>query len=134
MDYSKITLFQLMQTKMGYLSERQDVLSQNLANIDTPGYKARDLKKLDFERLALIQAHKLQMKSTSALHQGGVPEFPDEFRDEKQRKTYERTPVKNTVVLEEQMAKVNDTNMQHQMTTELYKKTGAMFKTAIGTR
>lgn len=134
MDYSKLTLFNMMQTKMGYLAERQDLLARNIANIDTPGERPRDLKELDFSRLASMQANKLKMRMTSSLHNGGIPKMPDDFRDVKQRKTYETTPVKNAIVLEEQMAKVAETQMQYQMTTNLYKKTTEMFKLAIGNR
>jgi flagellar basal-body rod protein FlgB len=134
MDYSQIALFRMMQTKMAYLSERQDELSRNIANIDTPGYKPRDLKPLDFKRLAQIHTNKLKMRMTSSMHSGGTPKMPEEFRDEKQRKTFETRPVKNAVVLEEQMAKVAETQMQYQMTTNLYQKTASMFKMAIGNR
>lgn len=134
MDFGKLTLFRMMSTKMGYLSERQDVLAHNIANIDTPGQKARDLKELDFRRLAAIQSNKLKMRMTSHLHATGFPKIPDDFRDEKSRETYETTPVKNNIVLEEQMAKVAETQMEYQMVTNLYRKTGALFKTAIGNR
>lgn len=134
MDYSKLTLFQMMQTKMGYLSERQDLLAKNIANVDTPGYKGRDMKELDFKRMAMVHSNKLKMRTTSALHSNSKPTIPDDYRDEKMRKTYETTPVENNIVLEEQMAKVAETQMQYQMTTNLYKKTTDLFKTAIGNR
>lgn len=134
MDFSKLTLYKMMHTKMAYLSERQDTLSQNIANIDTPGYKARDLKPLDFKRLAHIHSNRLKMRMTSAIHTTGKPKMPDDFRDEKSRKTYEQTPVENNIVLEEQMAKVAETNMEFQKTTNLYNKTTQLFKTAIGNK
>lgn len=134
MDFGKLTLFQAMQIKMGYLSERQDVLSQNIANIDTPGYKPKDLKKLDFKRMAMLHANRLKMRVTSENHSSGTVDTNTHFREEKQRKTFETTPVENAVVLEEQMAKVAETQMQFQEVTNLYKKTTSMFKTAIGTR
>ena len=134
MDYSRLNLFKMMHTKMGYLAERQDILTKNIANVDTPGEKAHDLKELDFKRMANIYATKLKMRTTSNLHNNGTQKMPDDFRDEKLRKTYETTPVKNNIVLEEQMAKVAETQMQYQMTTNLYKKTTDLFKTAIGNR
>ncbi len=134
MDYSKLTLFKMMGAKVGYLSERQDTLSRNIANLDTPGYKARDLRELDFNNMAALHSNKLKMRMTSSLHTTGTPKMPDDFSDEKTRKTYETTPVENNVVLEEQMAKIAETNMQFMEVTNLYKKTGALFKTAIGTR
>jgi len=132
MDYSKLTLFQMMHTKMSYLAERQDILSHNIANIDTPGQKARDLKKLDFKRLAEIATNRLKMRMTAAEHSVGTPRMPSEFRDQKLRHTYEEKKVQNNIVLEEQMAKVNETNMEYEKTTNLYRKTTEMFKTAIG--
>lgn len=133
MDFSKIALFSMMKTKMGYLSERQDVLSQNIANVDTPGYQARDLKKLEFENMALDHANKLAMRTSSPSHQQPTQQEAD-FRAEKIRKTYEMSPTKNKVVIEEQMMKVAETSMQYQATTNLYKKMSEMFKTAIGNR
>ena len=134
MDFGKLTLFQMMQTKMGYLSERQDVLSHNIANIDTPGFKPRELKKLDFNRMAMLHTNKLKMRLTSEAHSTGTPAMPDDFRSEKMRKTFETTPVENAVVLEEQMAKVAETQLQYQEVTNLYKKTTSMFKMALGNR
>ncbi len=134
MDFGKLTLMRMMSVKMGYLSERQDILSQNIANVDTPGYQARDLKELDFKRMAAMQSTKLKMRTNSHLHVNGFPKIPDDYRDEKMRKTYETTPVENNVVAEEQMAKVAETQMEYQMVTNLYKKTTSLFKTAIGNR
>lgn len=133
MDFSKITLFSMMKSKMSYLSERQDVLAQNIANADVPGYKAKDLGKLDFENMAQVAAHKLSLRTTEAGHIQPKIEAP-EYRAEKTRKTYETNPTKNQVVIEEQMMKVAETNMQYQATTNLYKKMSDMFKTAIGNR
>lgn len=133
MDFSKIALFSMMKTKMAYLSERQDVLSQNIANVDTPGYQARDLKKLEFENMAMLHANHLAMRATSPSHQQPSQQEA-EFSPEKIRKTYEMSPMKNKVVIEEQMMKVAETSMQYQATTNLYKKMSEMFKTAIGNR
>lgn len=124
----------MMSVKMGYLSERQDVLSHNVANIDTPGYQARDLKELDFKRMAAMQSTKLRMRMTSESHATGFPKIPDDYRDEEIKRTFETTPVKNNVVLEEQMAKVAETQLEFQMVTNLYKKTTGLFKAAIGNR
>jgi len=132
MDFNKLNMMQMLQTKMGYLSERQDILSKNIANVDTPGYKARDLKELDFKRMVAVHTTKLKMRLTSPAHGTGFPKLPAEFRDEKTRKTFETTPVKNNVVIEEQMAKVAETNLEYQKITNLYNKTTQIFKTAIG--
>jgi flagellar basal-body rod protein FlgB len=38
----------MISRRMDWLSQRQTVLSQNVANADTPNYQPRDLKTLDF--------------------------------------------------------------------------------------
>ena len=43
MDLDKLGLFKLMARRMNWLTQRQEVLSQNIANADTPKYKARDI-------------------------------------------------------------------------------------------
>ena len=51
MDFSKIPLFQGLTSKMGWLSHRQQVLARNVANVNTPGYRPKDLTKPDFEEV-----------------------------------------------------------------------------------
>ena len=36
-------ILSLMSQKLSYIGQRQTVLSQNVANANTPGYKAKDL-------------------------------------------------------------------------------------------
>ncbi len=134
MDFSKLSLMKMMQMKMGYLSERTDLLAKNIANVDTPGYKASDMRDLDFKNLASIHARKLKVRTTSAAHSMGTKPQTDDFRYDKMRDTYERTPVENNVVLEEQMAMMNESSLQYREVTNLYNKTTSMFKTAIGNR
>lgn len=132
MDFSKIKLFSMMKTKMAHLSERQDVLSQNIANVDTPGYQPKDVKELDFKNMVQVESRRLEMRATDPSHQRSA-ERPPEFRTIKQRETYETSPMENRVVIEEQMMKVAETKLQYDMTTNLYKKMSDMFKTALGT-
>src|ERR1700722_2819525 len=51
MNLPDIPLLSMLKTRMSWLNERQDVLSQNVANADTPGYVAHDLKPVDFSTL-----------------------------------------------------------------------------------
>ena len=47
----KAALFQLISARLSWLSQRQGVLSQNIANADTPDYQPQDLRAADFARL-----------------------------------------------------------------------------------
>lgn len=131
MDYSNIRILGLMKQKMAWDSENHDVISANIANADTPGFKAKELKKLDFERMAMNESHRLKMAATSGTSLAGSNPTQD-YRVEKSRKTYETSPVKNNVAIEEQMAQLAYNNNDYQMVTNLYKKTTGMFKTALG--
>ena len=51
MDLSKVAVFRMTTGKMSWLTERQRVLSQNIANSDTPKYKPQDMKEVDFRKL-----------------------------------------------------------------------------------
>ena len=48
-DLNNLKLFQMALTKMDWASARQKVLAQNVANADTPDYKEKDLKALNFK-------------------------------------------------------------------------------------
>ena len=48
MTTQSIALFKAIGAKMEYLSQRQNIISQNIANADTPGYQPKDLKPVDF--------------------------------------------------------------------------------------
>ena len=51
MNLSTLNVFRLATMKMGWLSERQGVLAQNIANADTPDYRAKDLKAPSFSKI-----------------------------------------------------------------------------------
>ena len=51
MNLPDVPLLSMLKSRMSWLEARQDVLSQNVANADTPGYVAHDLKPMDFESL-----------------------------------------------------------------------------------
>lgn len=128
-------LMQMMHTQMRYMAQRQTVLSQNIANLDTPGYRAQDLKKLDFKRMADIEAHRLQLRATTPKHLEAIGAYATgPYRQDKIRDPFEITPVGNNVTLEEEMAKVSTTSEKFQTSSSLMKKYTGMLQTATTTR
>ena len=132
MDLNKLDIFRLTNSKMGWLSERQTVLAQNIANADTPGYRAKDLKVPDFSSM-LITGANVPVAKTSKGHLMGTIKRAD-FRtiQEKSRDIYEMNPNENGVIMEEQLIKVNDSNMNYKLVANIYKKNLSMFKVALG--
>lgn len=127
-----LDLTAMLEVRMSYDAERQKVLAQNIANIDTPGYRAQDLVPLDFRNVLAAQTHQVPMMVTSALHKNGNMPYTQQFRSADQRNSFEITPTGGSVVSEEQMIKVAQNAADYQMTTSLYKKVGNLFKEALG--
>lgn len=126
MDLSQTQFFGLLRARLGQLSERQRLISENIANASTPGYRPRDLDTSAFERMLSStggdQSGGLQMARTSSAHmmpggasgalQANITTLPDS----------ETTIDGNAVVLEDQMAKASDTRMQFDTAIALYQK------------
>ena len=133
MDLPQIPLLSMLKERMTWLSQRQDVLSQNIANADTPGYTARDLKPADFARM-------LQNVTSGNTFSGLMTDDPRHIAISTGQVGFENVdspdvnanPTGNSVSLEEEMIKVADTQAQFQAATNLYSKAMNMMRTAIG--
>jgi flagellar basal-body rod protein FlgB len=129
MDIKNIKLFNLMQSNINYLTTRQDVLSQNVANSSTPGYETVDIKKPDFSSY-LSKSSGAGLVTTNSNHISGTKNASGGNIIES--KSFETKPTGNRVVLEEEMLKITKNSMEYQQTTNIYRKMIEMFKTAIG--
>lgn len=121
----------LLRERMTWLHQRQDLLSQNVANADTPRYVARDLKAQDFsEALKNATSQSSSMMVTNARHIA-LSNSRGQFED-LEAPDIEASPNGNSVSLETQMIKVSDTQAQFAAAANLYAKAMTMMKTAIG--
>src|SRR6266478_707903 len=69
MDLNGIPLFSLISGRMSWLSARQSVLAENVANGDTPNFVARDLKPVDFQSVLAGQGiGSTQLTTTNVRH------------------------------------------------------------------
>lgn len=131
MDLSKFPVFRMMSGKMSWLSSRQSVLSQNVANADTPKYRPKDLKEVDFRKSEIDKPFQVELKRTNQAHYGRTGEKSD-FQSDRARNPYETLPTGNAVVLEEQLMKVAQNKHDYELMTRLYRKHLQMFQIAIG--
>lgn len=121
----------LLRERMTWLHQRQDLLSQNVANADTPRYVARDLKAQDFsEALKKATSQSSGMTITNVRHIA-LSNSRGQF-DDLEAPDIEASPNGNSVSLETQMIKVSDTQAQFAAAANLYAKAMTMMKTAIG--
>ncbi|MAJ65584.1 MAG: flagellar basal body rod protein FlgB [Alphaproteobacteria bacterium] len=129
MDTSALTLFNALGEKMNYLTQRQRVLAQNIANANTPRYIPSDLKPFTFEET--IDRHHLMMKTSNVKHMDGTLGSPRPFTSPEQRRIYESSPDGNGVVIEEQVIKANQTQMDFTLMTRVYEKNISMMRYAL---
>jgi flagellar basal-body rod protein FlgB len=123
-----------LQTKMKFLNNRQSVISQNIANANTPKYKASDLAPLDFSKSGGESASTIQLTTTAPGHLGGNGSSNIKFKKMHDKNAYDVTPNGNNVVLEEQMIKMTDTDMDYSATTNMLKQMNGLIRTAVGGR
>jgi flagellar basal-body rod protein FlgB len=133
MAISDIPMLSALRTRMQWGQERQRVLSENVANSDTPNYRPRDLvePKFDVEGSSAGGAGgSLALMRTSANHI--VPSgAPDSF-DQDRKVGFETRPAGNAVNLEDEMLKVSANQMDYAAVTSLYSSRLHLLKVAIG--
>jgi len=129
MSLTDTGILKVVVDKMNYLSQRQNVLAQNVANASTPGYKAKDLESFKFSD-AMKEASP-GMTVTNAMHiipasMAGVNAAT------KKAHSFETVPTGNSVELEQQMMEVSKTAVDFQAFTAIYHKYISLFKMAVG--
>lgn len=135
MALDSFSLFDALRTKLNWHQTRQSMLAQNVANADTPNYRARDLAPVDFRQtLQLAGAGEVSTAITHAAHIEGAAASLSGAFDAERSGGFEITPEGNEVVLEEQMMKVTSNQMDYQMASTLYSRSLGLLKIAINRR
>lgn len=99
---------------------RHKLVAENIANADTPGYKAKALPA--FDPKAVEEAENGSVIAASKLTS------PIEM------KTRQASPDGNTVTVEEQMAVAVDAQGQHKAALAIYKKTLELLRLSVSHR
>jgi flagellar basal-body rod protein FlgB len=131
MSINDLPLLAQIKGRLSWLDERQRVIAQNVANADTPGFTAQDLKApADFARALREGAGGVRMTRTSAMHlapKGGAAAA----RFEAQRAPDSETTLDgNSVVVEEQMLKMAESRMAYDAAIGFYQKSLQMIRLA----
>jgi flagellar basal-body rod protein FlgB len=132
MGIADLPLLSQIKGRLTWLDERQRVVAQNVANSDTPGYVARDLKAPTDFAAALREGGGLKMVRTSAAHMpiGGPNGAPVARFTSSASPDSETTLDGNSVVVEEQMLKMAESRMAHDAAISLYSKSMTMLRLA----
>ena len=133
MDFNNVPIMQMMTKKMSWLSRRTEIIAQNVANADTPGFKARDLKPVNFREMVDREAgpRNAGPHLTNARHLTGTRAALS-FDTERAPDRFETSINGNDVSLEQQLTRLGQTQLSYQTTINLYRKHLDMFRIALG--
>jgi|APTNR8051073442_1049403.scaffolds.fasta_scaffold00609_13 flagellar basal-body rod protein FlgB len=113
----------LLKQRMAFLEARQTVLSENIANADTPGFTPRDI-------VPPGAGASLALTASDARHLGSDASASQMARRGAGR--FETRPRGSAVSLEEEMLRIAEVQIEHNTLASLYQRSLASLKTAIG--
>ena len=135
MDLEGIPLFTMLKSRLGYLSARQQLIAQNVANADTPGFAPKDLKPFTLPAslggkssglapIAPTMTNSLDLAapSTTSSSANGFAAIASPDSDP--------TLNGNQVVLEDEMAKMTSSRLDYQAAVGFYEKALSMITLA----
>lgn len=109
---------------------RQSVLAENVANADTPDFHAKELKAYSFADHLEQGNLGLETARTKGGHISGTMGSASSEKIE-EKDMFEVTQSGNNVVLEEQMMKVTENQMDFQTASTLYSRGLGLIRTAL---
>lgn len=135
MTQSTPALLRGIGVAMRHISDRQQVIAQNIANGDTPGYKAREVQAPSFAGLvntggpqrvarpAVVISSGMKALGASQSTSGAIV---------LDKEVTETKPDGNNVTLEEQVLKLGSVQSEFTALTNLYRKQMQLLKVAVG--
>ena len=121
-----IHLFDLAAKQMNWLSISQAVLSSNVSNANTPGYKAQSVKPF----AEVLDNTQLQLASTNPAHIDLDPQA-QETAAVKDTDPWETTDSGNTVSLEQEMLKAGEVGRSYSLNTSIVKAFHGMLMASV---
>ena len=123
--FEKLELTRMAQSLAAFSGARMSVIAENVANADTPGYKARDLP-------AFAEVYKDSGPDMRATRPGHLTAafskempIPDVVRGHE-------APNGNSVSLEAEMVKSVEARQSHEMALAIYRATSDVIRASLG--
>ncbi len=121
----------VMKKSLDMMSTRQNMISSNISNVDTPGFKASDI---DFQaqlREAIGSKGSLNLRATNEKHYGPSTSnigdlSPDPFDEDAVAKANG-----NNVDIDNEMAKMAENQVIYNATIQLMMKRGSTIRSAV---
>lgn len=127
--FSKLPIFQTASALAGYATTRQSAISQNMANADTPGYRAQDLP--EFSETFKDYGPSLEMRTTREKHFSAIENrFSTNLREVV--RPGNAAPNGNSVSMETEMMTAAENKISHDMALTVYRSSLTLLRTALG--
>jgi len=125
------TVPKVMKKSLDLMSTRQSLISSNIGNLDTPGFKASDIDFQGELREALGAKGQLNLRSTNEKHFGPKNSnisslTADPFEEEDAAKSNG-----NNVNVDKEMAKLAENQIVYNATIQLMMKRGSTVRAAV---
>lgn len=126
MFVNKVEVLNMARAMAVHAAARQGLVAANVANADTPGYRARDLASFG----EVWRGQDGTMRATRAGHMGGggavrAESLPDRLHT---------SPNGNAVSLEAEMVKAAGARQQHDMALAIYRSLSGNIRATLGRR
>ncbi len=128
--FEKLEIFRMAHAMSVHAGARQSVVAQNMANADTPGYAARDVRP--FKEIVETGDAGFVPRVTRPGHMNGASSPFDLGISE--RRDAVADPNGNSVSLETEMMAAVDVKRQHDRALAIYKSSLTVLRAAVGRR
>ncbi len=126
--FEKLEIFQMAGAMLGHAQTRQSAIARNIANADTPGYKARDVAS--FAQTYRQQTDGFQTRATRAGHLTGDSGYHPVMI----AGTGDESPNGNNVSLETEMMKSAEIRTENDQALAIYKASLGILRSSLGRR
>lgn len=124
----ELTLIRMASAMARHAGARHRVIAENVANADTPGYLARDVKPFSY-----YVNEELTPRATRPEHVGaGGPLTSSRLPAAMMDDTVQTTGNGNSVSLEREMLKGVEAQGQHTLAMTVYRKTHELLRMGLG--
>lgn len=113
-----MSFFALASKRLDWLAARQKVISENVANANTPNFRAKEVSGFE----AVLAGTQSGIATTNARHIASTGGDRSGTRVIEDANAFESSIDGNTVALEQQTVKASEVSESYRLATQLYRK------------
>ena len=121
----------MMVKSLNMMSTRQNLISSNISNVDTPGFKASDIDFQGQLRAAIGSKGSLNLRATNEKHFGPSTSNIMEIQADPLEEDAAAKSNGNNVDIDNEMAKMAENQIYYNATVQLMMKRGATIRSAV---